>query len=119
MPPQTIPPISRQAADAVRQRLGSLAKVPVSLGKLEELDVRLGGITDNERPSFPRKSVVLFAGDHGSTRQGVSATNAFCRNARARLTVGDAGVADALDGAEDLMRRRIMPGSRDFSDDRP
>lgn len=131
----TIPPFSRRAADAVRQRLNSLAKVPGSLGKLEELAVRLGGITDNERPSFPRKSVVLFAGDHGIARKGVSATgpevtaiqvrnflagggviNAFCRNAGARLTVVDVGVADPLDGAEGLVRRKVLPGARDFSE---
>lgn len=131
----TIPPYSRRAADAVRQRLDNLAKVPGSLGKLEELAVRLGGITDRERPAFPRKTVVLFAGDHGITRKGVSATgpevtaiqvrnflagggtiNAFCRNAGARLVVVDVGVADPLDGAEGLVRRKIMSGCRDFSE---
>ena len=131
----TFPPFSQQAADAVRQRLDSLAKVPGSLGELEELAIRLGGITDDARPSFPHKAVVLFAGDHGITAKGVSATgpevtaiqvrnflagggtiNAFCRNAGARLVVVDVGVADALEGAEGLVRRKVMPGSRDFSE---
>lgn len=113
----TFPPFSQQAADAVRQRLDSLAKVPGSLGELEELAIRLGGITDDARPSFARKAVVLFAGDHGITAKGVSATgpevtaiqvrnflagggtiNAFCRNAGARLVVVDVGMADALEG---------------------
>lgn len=130
-----IPPFSQRAARAVRQRLDSLAKVPGSLGILEELAVRLGGITDSERPAFPRKAVVLFAADHGITRKGVSATgpevtaiqvrnflagggtiNAFCRNAGARLVVVDVGVADPLDGAEGLVRRKVMPGCRDFSE---
>ncbi|WP_300735106.1 nicotinate-nucleotide--dimethylbenzimidazole phosphoribosyltransferase [uncultured Desulfovibrio sp.] len=131
----TFPPFSQQAADAVRQRLDSLAKVPGSLGELEELAIRLGGITDDARPSFARKAVVLFAGDHGITAKGVSATgpevtaiqvrnflagggtiNAFCRNAGARLVVVDVGVADALEGAEGLVRRKVMPGCRDFSE---
>lgn len=130
-----IPPFSQQAARAVRQRLDSLAKVPGSLGSLEELAVRLGGITDTDRPVFSRKAVVLFAGDHGITGKGVSATgpevtaiqvrnflagggtiNAFCRNAGARLVVVDVGVADPLNGAEGLVRRKVMPGCRDFSE---
>ena len=103
----TIPAYSEQAAQAVKERLDSLAKVPGSLGKLEELAIRLAGITGRTCPSFPQKSVVLFAADHDITLKGVSATgqevteiqvrnflkgggtiNAFCRNAGASLTVG-------------------------------
>ena len=70
----TIPAYSEQAAQAVKERLDSLAKVPGSLGKLEELAIRLAGITGRTCPSFPQKSVVLFAADHDITLKGVSAT---------------------------------------------
>ena len=63
----TIPAYSEQAAQAVKERLDSLAKVPGSLGKLEELAIRLAGITGRTCPSFPQKSVVLFAADHDIT----------------------------------------------------
>lgn len=59
----TIPAYSEQAAQAVKERLDSLAKVPGSLGKLEELAIRLAGITGRTCPSFPQKSVVLYAAD--------------------------------------------------------
>lgn len=39
----TIPAYSEQSAQAVKERLDSLAKVPGSLGKLEELAIRLAG----------------------------------------------------------------------------
>ena len=51
----TIPAYSEQAAQAVKERLDSLAKVPGSLGKLEELAIRLAGITGRTCPSFPQK----------------------------------------------------------------
>ena len=130
----TIPAFSQRAADAAQQRLDSLAKVPGSLGKLEELAIRLAGITDCERPAFPEKAVVLFAADHDIALHGVSATgqeitemqvrnflkgggtiNAFCRNAGARLSVVDVGVKADLDDAEGLVRRKVVRAARDFS----
>ena len=131
----TIPAYSEQAARAARKRLDSLAKVPGSLGRLEELAVRLAGITGRERPTFPRKSVVLFAADHDIARRGVSATgqevttiqvrnflrgggtiNAFCRNAGADLTVVDVGVNYDVENIEGLVRRKIIHAANDFSE---
>lgn len=131
----TIPAYSEQAARAARKRLDSLAKVPGSLGRLEELAVRLAGITGRERPTFPRKSVVLFAADHDIARRGVSATgqevttiqvrnflrgggtiNAFCRNAGADLTVVDVGMKDDVENIEGLVRRKIIHAANDFSE---
>ena len=52
-----IPPFSEEAAQAAQKRLDALAKVPRSLGRLEELAVRLAGITNKERPSFAGKKI--------------------------------------------------------------
>ena len=103
-----IPPFSEEATQTAQKRLDALAKVPRSLGRLEELAVRLAGITNRERPSFAGKGLMLFAADHDITLQGVSASgsevteiqvrnflqgggaiNAFCRSAGASLTVVD------------------------------
>ena len=59
-----IPQFSHKAAQAAQARLDSLAKVPGSLGALEDLVIKLAGITDKECPSFPKKALVLFAADH-------------------------------------------------------
>lgn len=130
----TIPAYSEQAARAAKKRLDGLAKVPESLGRLEDLAIRLAGITDRECPSFPRKAVVLFAADHDIALRGVSATgqevteiqvrnfltgggtiNAFCRNAGASLAVVDVGVKGDMDDAEGLVRRKVVHAARDFS----
>ena len=131
----TIPAFSAEAAEAAQRHLDNLAKVPRSLGRIEELAVRLAGITGKECPAFPEKSVVLFAADHDIALQGVSATgqevtemqvrnfvkgggtiNAFCRNAGARLSVVDVGVKNDLDDVEGLVRRKVMHAARDFSE---
>lgn len=131
----TIPAFSEEAAQAAQKRLDSLAKVPGSLGRLEELAVRLAGITGKERPLFPQKAVVLFASDHEIALRGVSATgqevteiqvrnflkgggtiNAFCRTAGAHLTVVDVGIKGDMDGAEGLVRRKVVHSARDFSE---
>ena len=112
----TIPAYSEQAAQAVKERLDSLAKVPGSLGKLEELAIRLAGITGRTCPSFPKKSVVLFAADHDITLKGGGTINAFCRNAGASLTVVDVGIKGDVGGAEGLVRRKVVHAARDFSE---
>jgi nicotinate-nucleotide--dimethylbenzimidazole phosphoribosyltransferase len=53
--------------------LDGLAKPRRSLGKLEELAVRLATIQRTLRPSVRPRRLVLFAGDHGVVARGVSA----------------------------------------------
>ena len=62
--------VSRAAAEA-RQR--QLTKPPGSLGVLETLAIRLASLQATDRPRAALVPIVLFAGDHGITAQGVSA----------------------------------------------
>ena len=61
---------SRAAAEA-RQR--QLTKPLGSLGVLETLAIRLAALQATDRPRADLVPIVLFAGDHGITAQGVSA----------------------------------------------
>lgn len=54
-------------------RQGELTKPPGSLGRLEEVAVTLAALQRRDRPSADRVPVLVFAGDHGVTAQGVSA----------------------------------------------
>ncbi len=71
------PPVSppdATAAAAARARQDSLTKPPGSLGRLEELSVWVAACQGRCPPSqFDRARVVVFAGDHGVTRERVSA----------------------------------------------
>jgi len=50
-----------------------LTKPPGALGRLEELAIWYGGWRGTGRPSIEHPQVVVFAGNHGVTGQGVSA----------------------------------------------
>jgi nicotinate-nucleotide--dimethylbenzimidazole phosphoribosyltransferase len=67
-----LPAGSAAAADAVRERQQTLTKPPGSLGRLEDLAAWLAQWQSRPRPQLNRVDVLVFAGNHGVTRQGVS-----------------------------------------------
>lgn len=112
-------PLDPIVAAAAREREGLLTKPPGSLGRLEALAVQVAAIRGTARPTLPRKAIVIMAGDHGVTAEGVSAypaevtpqmvanflaggaaINALARSVGARVTVVDMGVAGAIPGVE-------------------
>ena len=125
--------------DALRARLQHLidgkTKPLGSLGRLEALSVQLGLIWGTERPTPQAPQVVIFAGDHGLARQGVSAypqevtaqmvanflaggaaVNVLARQHGLAMTVVDAGVAVAQASAHpSLQVRTVAPGTADCS----
>ena len=64
-------PDAAAAADAQRH-LDGLTKPPGSLGRLEELAVRLAALTGHP-PRVTRPVIFTFAADHGVVAEGVSA----------------------------------------------
>jgi nicotinate-nucleotide--dimethylbenzimidazole phosphoribosyltransferase len=127
-----IVPSDRAAGAAARGRLDRLTKPTGSLGRLEELAVRLAEIGGGPVPSLARRAVIVLAADHGVTAQGVSAyprevtaqmlanfaaggaaINVLARRAGARVVVVDVGVdADPVAG---VVTRKVMRGTRDLS----
>jgi len=128
-------PLDATAMQAARERHDQLTKPPGSLGRLEELAIKLAGITGRERPRFSRKAVIVLAADHGVAAQGVSAypqavtaqmvqnflaggaaINVLARLAGARVVVADFGVAADLPDHPRLLRRKIGYGTRNMVD---
>ena len=68
----TPPAGSESAAAAVRERQAILTKPPGSLGRLEDLAEWLARWQTRPMPSLEHVDVVVFAGNHGVTRLGVS-----------------------------------------------
>jgi nicotinate-nucleotide--dimethylbenzimidazole phosphoribosyltransferase len=65
---------SADAAQSAQERQASLIKPAGSLGRLEELSIWLSSVQGACPPRpLDRVSVVVFAGDHGVARSGVSA----------------------------------------------
>ena len=107
-----IPALDAASEAAAWKRQDSLTKPPRSLGRLEEIGVRLAAISGSLKPPVARKAVVVMAADHGVTAEGVSAypsavtpqmvlnflrgsaaVNVLARQANARVAVVDIGVA--------------------------
>ena len=130
-----IRPLDEASMAAARARQDILTKPQGSLGRLEELSIQLAGITRTcPPPVLSRKTVLIFAGDHGVVAQGVSAfpqevtpqmvynfvrggaaINVLARQAGARVVVIDAGVAAPLAPAEGLIAGKVAPGTADMS----
>jgi len=61
------------ASAAVAQREDTLTKPPRSLGRLEDLVAWLAHWQGHAPPRLDRADILVFAGNHGVTKQGVSA----------------------------------------------
>ncbi|MEL7212677.1 MAG: nicotinate-nucleotide--dimethylbenzimidazole phosphoribosyltransferase [Pseudomonadota bacterium] len=61
------------AIAAAEERNGQLTKPPGALGRLEELAIWYAGWRGDGRPQLVDPQVIVFAGNHGVTAQGVSA----------------------------------------------
>lgn len=131
---ESIGPLNEAAMAMARERQMQLTKPQGSLGRLEELAVQIAGITGQERPKLPRKAVVVMAGDHGVTAEGVSAfpqevtpqmvlnflaggaaINVLARRAGARVVVVDVGVAAEMAPRDGLLLRKVAPGTRNLA----
>ena len=110
---ETFAAASSEAAAAARLRQDSLAKPPGSLGRLEELSIRLAAITGRPPRQLRERVVFVLAADHGVAAQGVSAypasvtramvetvlsgrasVSVLARTFGARVVVADFGVAE-------------------------
>jgi nicotinate-nucleotide--dimethylbenzimidazole phosphoribosyltransferase len=124
----------QDVARAARAALDAKTKPPGSLGRLEEIAVRIATIRGTPSPGRLRASIVLAAADHGVAARGVSAYPqevtsqmlanfaaggaAICvlaRAADADLHVFDLGVVSPP-GDPRVRDRRIAPGTSDIAD---
>lgn len=61
------------ATTGAQERNGQLTKPPGALGRLEDLAIWYAGWRGSPRPTVEAPQVIVFAGNHGVTAQGVSA----------------------------------------------
>ncbi len=126
-----IPPLDHDLRAQLRAKLDGKAKPPGSLGRIEDLAVRLGLIQNRLDPTIDRALTLVFAADHGLTEEGVSAypasvttamvqlflsgratVNAFAQAANVDVRVVDAGVAAELPDHPGLIAAKIRHGTR-------
>jgi len=129
----SIAPPSRDGESAARRHLDSLTKPPGSLGRLEEIALRLA-VLRGRAPEVARPVIFTFAADHGVVAEGVSAypqvvtaqmvenfarggaaVNVLARQAGARVVVANFGVATPLGRSPQLVECPIGPGTANIA----
>jgi len=127
--PQIVP-LDRSLEPRIRAVIDGKAKPPGSLGRIEDLAVQLALMWQPEMPRADQAMLLVFAGDHGLTEEGVSAypsavtpamvrtflagrasANAFAAATGVDIRVVDAGVAVDLPEHARLVRAKVRKGT--------
>lgn len=69
----TLPAPNKIAQEQAFERNATLTKPPGALGRLEELAIWYAGWRNNPRPRIKSPQILIFAGNHGIAKYGVSA----------------------------------------------
>ena len=128
----SIRPIDAAAAEAAKERQAKLAKPPGSLGKLEDISVKLAGITGKVNNYLDRRRIIVLCADNGIIEEGVSCTPRSVTASQAvNMTFGktgmscmakafgddvqvvDMGIADPYD-SPDIVTYPIAKGTKNF-----
>jgi nicotinate-nucleotide--dimethylbenzimidazole phosphoribosyltransferase len=129
-----IKPLDKRAMAAARARQDTLTKPLGSLGRLEELSIKLAGIRGEPIPRIKHKAIVTMAADHGVVAEGVSAypqavtpqmvlnflrggagINVLAKHVGARIIVVDMGVASDIKTHPALLSRKVAYGTSDMA----
>lgn len=131
----TIPAIDTAALDAARRRQDRLTKPTGSLGRLEDLSIRIAGMTGVCPPAALDPAVIfVFAADHSVAARGVSAypsavtaqmvlnyaaggavINCLAKQMDAKLTVTDVGVDFDFPPDLPINHCKVRKSTRDWS----
>ena len=125
-----ITPPDTHCTPQVQARIDRKTKPPGALGQLERLALQIALIQQPHVPAIRAPHMLVFAGDHGAARAGVSAypqdvtwqmvenflaggaaINVFCRLADMGLSVVDAGVAHDFGVREGLIDAKVSRGT--------
>jgi len=129
-----INPLDAKAIEAARARQNELTKPRGSLGRLEELSIKIAGIKGEIIRGFEHKAIVTMAADHGVVEEGVTlypqevtkqmvfnflnggaGINVLAQFIGARVIVVDMGVAGGFEPHPNLICKMIDFGTRNMA----
>lgn len=133
LPMFTITPPADDLQAALRHKIDRKTKPQGALGALEALAMQIGRIQNSLTPQLRQAQLLVFAGDHGAAKAGVSAypqevswqmvenflaggaaINVFCRQNGLGLSVVDAGVAHEFGPRPGLIDAKIAWGTANY-----
>lgn len=105
--------------ETVRAALDAKTKPPGSLGRLEELAVRIAVLQETLRPRLDRPHLITFAANHGVVEEGVSAyPRAVTAQMVANFRTGGAAISVLAREAgisHEVIDAGVEPGTRNFT----
>ena len=132
----SILPIKNTLDPVLHAKINNKTKPLGALGQLERLALQVGRIQQSLTPKFSQPHLLVFAGDHGAAKAGVSAfpqdvtwqmvenflvggaaINVFARQNGLALKVIDAGVAHDFGQRDRLIDASIGHGTRNYIDE--
>lgn len=134
--PISIPALDHSLDQALQHKIDNKTKPRGSLGRIEALALQIGRIQHTLTPQLAQPHLLVFAGDHGAAKAGVSAypqdvtwqmvenflaggaaINVFARANGLALKIVDAGVAHDFDRRAGLIDAKIDVGTRNYIDE--
>jgi len=125
--------LDEKSMKLAEERQNELTKPRKSLGRLEDISIKVAGITGSSRPSIKNKVVIVMAGDHGVVEEGVTAypqevttqmvntflngdaaINVFSRHTSTKVAVVDMGIASDMDYST-LINKKIGYGTKNIA----
>ena len=125
----SLAPADRSLDAALRRKIDQKTKPLGALGRLEELALQIGRVRGTLTPTLAGPHIVVFAGDHGAAKAGISAypqevtwqmvenflaggaaINVFARANGIGLTIVDAGVAHEFGVRDNLVDAKVSRG---------
>lgn len=126
-------PRNRDMDEAIQAIIDQKTKPIGALGALEQLALQAAAIQETLTPAWESPHILVFAGDHGITQEGVSpypaavtaqmvlnfvrggaAINVFCRQYELNLRIVDAGVNHDFPAELPITHQKIGHGTKNF-----
>ena len=134
--PFKIAPLDTELNAALQHKIDAKTKPLGSLGQLEQIAWQIGRIQKTLSPKLAEPHLLIFAGDHGAAKVGISpfpqevtwqmvenflaggaAISVFARHNGLSLKVVDAGVAHDFGERDCLINAKIGHGTRNYIDE--